>query len=342
MIENGAGKIPGLLTVLALVPDPRKFRGRRYPLVFVLAVAAACTPAGAKTIHAVDAGILDEITGNWLRDLAEAGHLEDLLTAIAIDGKWLRGVASGQVKLFAAMLHDEKTVIAGHDPRRDHRDHPGQGAAGRRGPGRRRGHRRRRSRAKGHRRLHRRPRRRRRRESAYLLTVKGNQPTLQRDLAAAIGKDWPRNPDFTELGESHGRMIRRSLWVVDASGIDFPHASQAARIRRDRYDRDGTLISRETVHAITSLTREQPRPAARPRGQAEQAARGPAPQDHGRRAARVRPPARRPFPRTLNPPRQPYQPGPPAAPRSGSDPSQSPARSPAPNSPDSATAQREG
>jgi hypothetical protein len=41
-------------------------------------------------VHAVSAEALDEVLGRWL------------LTAI--DGKWLRGVADGQVKLFAAML----------------------------------------------------------------------------------------------------------------------------------------------------------------------------------------------------------------------------------------------
>ena len=131
MIKNGAGKIPGLLAVLAAVPDPRKPRGRRYPLAFVLAVAAACTLAGAKTfreiggqaadlpqdvlrdlsgrlcplrrkitapsetrirtlLHLIDTEILDQILGGWLRGLADAGRLDGLLTAIAIDGKWLR------------------------------------------------------------------------------------------------------------------------------------------------------------------------------------------------------------------------------------------------------------
>jgi hypothetical protein len=37
-----------------------------------------------------------------------------LLTAIAIDGKWLRGAADGQVRLFAAMLQEDKTVIGQH------------------------------------------------------------------------------------------------------------------------------------------------------------------------------------------------------------------------------------
>ena len=53
MIKDGAGKVPGLLAVLALVPDPRRLRGRRFSLVFVLAVAAACTLAGARTFREV-------------------------------------------------------------------------------------------------------------------------------------------------------------------------------------------------------------------------------------------------------------------------------------------------
>lgn len=46
--EREAGKIPGLLEVLALVRDPRKRRGRRFGLVFILAVAVACALAGAR------------------------------------------------------------------------------------------------------------------------------------------------------------------------------------------------------------------------------------------------------------------------------------------------------
>jgi hypothetical protein len=63
-------------------------------------------------IRDLDADALDELIGGWLRALAEAGRLQGLLTAIAIDGKWLRGVADGQVKLFAALLHEEKVIIA--------------------------------------------------------------------------------------------------------------------------------------------------------------------------------------------------------------------------------------
>lgn len=150
--ESAGRTVPGLLEVLAQVPDPRNIRGRRYLLTFVLAVAVACALAGARNfreagdhaadlpqgvlarlggirhplrrritapsetrirtlIQAIGADLLDDLTGGWLRALADAGRLDEALTAIAIDGKWLRGVLDGQVKLFAAMLHDQKAII---------------------------------------------------------------------------------------------------------------------------------------------------------------------------------------------------------------------------------------
>ncbi len=299
MIKNGAGRVPGLLTVLALVPDPRRPRGRRYVLVFVLAVAAACTLAGARTfreigdqaadlpqsvlrdlggrlhplrrkviapsetrirtlLHLIDTEVLDEIIGAWLRDLADAGRLDGLLTAIAIDGKWLRGVLDGQVKLFAAMLHEEKVIIAQHripdettettqvrellenvdldgavvtaDAVNAQRD-TAEYIAGKEEDGGR--------------------------DSAYFLFVKGNQPKLQRAVFDAVQAGCPRDPDYTELDYGHGRIIRRSLWVTSAGDIDFPHVRRVARIRRDGYDASGALISKEVVHAVTSLDEDQ-------------------------------------------------------------------------------------
>ena len=296
MIKNGTGRVPGLLAVLALVPDPRKPRGRRYCLVFVLAVAAACTLAGAKTfrelgdhaadlpqdvlrdlggkrhplrrkvispsetrirtlLHLIDTEILDEIIGGWLRDLADAGKLDGLLTAIAIDGKWLRGVLDGQVKLFSAMLHEDKAVIAQVRVPDDTTEstqvkallgnvdlrnavvtadaaHSGAGTAqyiaGKAEDGGR--------------------------ESGYFLYVKGNTPYLQRacfDAIQASGEG--RAPDHTELDRSHGRTVRRSIWVTDAGDIDFPQVTRVARIRRDHYGTDGHLAGKEIIHAVTSL-----------------------------------------------------------------------------------------
>jgi len=97
------------------------------------------------------------------------------------------------------------------------------------------------------------------READYLLFIKGNQPSLQKAVFDAIQASGPRDPDHTELdyghghGHGHGRIIRRSIWVADAADLDFPHVTQIARIRRDGYDITGAPISKEIVHAVTSL-----------------------------------------------------------------------------------------
>lgn len=46
-------QVPGLLGVLAQVTDPRRERGRRFTLVFVLAVAVVCVLAGAKSFREI-------------------------------------------------------------------------------------------------------------------------------------------------------------------------------------------------------------------------------------------------------------------------------------------------
>jgi predicted transposase YbfD/YdcC len=292
-------QVPGLLEVLARVEDPRRRRGRRFGLVFVLAVAVVCVLAGAKSfreigdqaadlpqelmarlggrthplrrrivapsekrirtlLQALDAGRLDEIAGGWLRALADAGRLDHLLTAIAIDGKWLRGVADGQVKLFAAMLQEEKVVIAQHhipvdtneitqvkelldpvdltdavvtaDAAHAQRDTAGYIAG--------------------------------ERDADYLLLVKGSQPGLQRAIYDTINASCQAAPDHVSIDYSHGRIIKRSIWAADADGIDFPHAAQVMRIRRDACDLTGAAISKEVVHAITSLDAARGTPAA--------------------------------------------------------------------------------
>jgi predicted transposase YbfD/YdcC len=289
-VSSSAVSPAGLLEVLAQVPDPRRRRGRRFPLVFVLAVTAVCALAGARSfreagdmaadlpqevlaalggvphplrrkiiapsekrirtlLQALDAAALDLLIGGWLDALAAAGRLEDELRAVAIDGKWLRGVGGGPVKLLAAMLHGEKVMVgqvrvpdettettrvrallggvdlqnavvtadAVHACRET-----AEYIAGNRG-------------------------------ADYFLFVKGNTPHLQRAAFNAIQAGCPREPDHTELDYGHGRTIRRSIWVTAAAGLDFPCAAQVARIRRDGYDRDGQLISKEIVHAVTSL-----------------------------------------------------------------------------------------
>jgi predicted transposase YbfD/YdcC len=293
--DQAGGEVPGLLEVLALVPDTRDKRGRRFALVFILAVAVACVLAQAKSfreigdhaadlpqevlarlggtphpllrrivapsekrirtlIQELDAEKLDEVIGGWLRALARAGRLEPLLTAIAIDGKWLRGVGDGQVKLFAAMLHEEKMIIAQHripdettettqvkellepvdldgavvtaDAAHAQRE-TAEYIAGPAADGGR--------------------------DADYFLFVKANQPGVQRAVFDLIQGTGRKAPDHVELDYGHGRVVKRSLWVTDAGGLDFPQATRVARIRRDRYDITGARLSKEIVHAVTSL-----------------------------------------------------------------------------------------
>jgi predicted transposase YbfD/YdcC len=200
-------------------------------------------------LQALDAAALDQLIGGWLRALADAGRLDGLLTAIAIDGKWLRGVGDGQVKLFAAMLHDDGVMIAQHRIPDDtneitqvrdlldpvdlmdavvtadaaHAQH--DTAAYISGD----------------------------RDADYLLFVKGNQPGLRQAIYDAVTAAGKTEPDHVSTDYGHGRIIKRSLWVTDAGGIEFPHARQVLRIRRDAYGLDGTAISKEIVHGITTL-----------------------------------------------------------------------------------------
>jgi predicted transposase YbfD/YdcC len=56
-----------------------------------------------------------------------------------------------------------------------------------------------------------------------------------------------------DIDHSHGRVVHRQIWTTDATGIDFPHAEQVFRIRRDVFDHTGQRISKDIVHGITSL-----------------------------------------------------------------------------------------
>lgn len=80
----------------------------------------------------------------------------------------------------------------------------------------------------------------------YLLTVKGNTPGLQRAIYDKIQPACDAAaPDHTDIDRSHGRIVRRSLWAAAGDGIDFPHAAQVIRIRRDTLDIDGAMIAKE-------------------------------------------------------------------------------------------------
>lgn len=88
----------------------------------------------------------------------------------------------------------------------------------------------------------------------YVLTVKGNQPTLLTQIAAALPPAAPGSAYHVEEDRSKGKIVRRQIWTASAGGVDFPGAAQVFRIRRDTFDHEGTRLSKEVVHGITSLT----------------------------------------------------------------------------------------
>jgi len=98
----------------------------------------------------------------------------------------------------------------------------------------------------------------------WVLTVKGNQPSLHRQLAKLPWKAVAEGHRSVETG--HGRREIRTLKVVTiAAGIEFPHARQAIQVTRrtrsvsTRTGRKGRWHT-ETVYAITDLGPHQARP----------------------------------------------------------------------------------
>lgn len=276
-----------LLATLDTVPDPRKRRGRRHPLPAILAIAVCAVIAGARsfvaiaewaaaatpvalaklgvtevpsestirrTINTVDANGLDLIVGAWAALRASAP--KDF-RVIAVDGKSVRGsgTAGGRCRhLLAAFTHisgivlgqldvDLKTneipmfstlldniellgAVVTADALHCQKDHAKYLVE--------------------------------QRGAHYLLTVKGNQPTLRKQLAGLPWADVPIT--HTQHDRGHGRVETRTLKVVTvAAGILFPHAAQAIQVTRKIRKRNSRKLRTETVYAVTDLTATQAR-----------------------------------------------------------------------------------
>lgn len=151
--ETGGRAAPGgLLARLGQAPDPRSRHGRRYPIGAVLGIAVAAVVAGAQTyreiaefaaeldqeqlaelgvpqrswevrrrapgefairqlLQRLDADRIDELVGAWLAEQLPESRQQ----AVAVDGKSVRG-AIGEggrpVHLLAALVHDHGVVVA--------------------------------------------------------------------------------------------------------------------------------------------------------------------------------------------------------------------------------------
>ena len=267
-----------LLGLLAQVPDPRKRRGRRHPLAGLLAVGIAAVIAGSRSFAAIgqwaaDAGeevlavlgaargpaeestfrrafalvgpdVLDRVLGAWLhtRAVQAGGRL-----VIAIDGKTVRGAKTkegkapqlvaalahgigavlGQVaadaksneipavrellKAFASLASAVITIDAMHTQHDTAQVITGRGAD-------------------------------------YVMTVKGNMPTLYKQLKKL---PWAAVPAVSAVTTDHGRRARRTIKAALAPAwIEFDGAAQVAQLRRTVTKNGKKTV--EVVYLITS------------------------------------------------------------------------------------------
>src|SRR6202522_315923 len=267
-----------LLDLLAQLPDPRKRRGRRHALAGLLAVGIAAVIAGSKSFAAIgqwasDAGpdvlaalgaargpaeestyrralalvsadILDPVLGTWLytRAVRADGRL-----VLAIDGKTVRGAKDKNGKaphLVAALAHGIGAVLgqvavdaksneipAVRDLLKAFADLAGavitidamhtqhdtaQAITGR--------------------------------HADYVMTVKGNTPTLYKRLKKL---SWAVIPATSSVSTGHGRRARRTIKAALAPArIEFTGAAQVAQLRRTVTKKGMKTV--EVVYLITS------------------------------------------------------------------------------------------
>jgi predicted transposase YbfD/YdcC len=297
MARAVAADQPGLLGVLARVVDPRRRRGVRYRLAVILGLALCAVVAGARsftaiaewaadadeqtrrmlgvtgavpsestfrrTLQRLDADGFDDLAGAWAQEATRPGPKERRV--IAVDGKTLRGSASGaepgqhllaaldhaygavlgqvevgaktnEIPMFPVLLDrvDISGAVITADAMHAQRSHATYLAG---------------------------------RGAHFVLTVKRNQPGLFAQLASL---PWRQIPIACQTaGRGHGRAERRTLKITAvAAGLAFPHAAQAIQIvRRRRLPGKKSRLpgkkkcSTETVYAVTSLTATQAHPA---------------------------------------------------------------------------------
>jgi predicted transposase YbfD/YdcC len=286
-LAEGADGPLGVLAMLAGVADPRHRRGVRHRLAVILGLAVCAVLAGARsftaiaewaadadaqtlarlgvtgvvpsestfrrTLQRLDAGAFDDRAGRWAQSRTVPGP--GGRRVIAVDGKTLRGSGHGgqdSRHLLAALDHARGVVLGQVEvgaktneiplfttlcDRIEIRDAVITADA-----------------------LHAQREHARylaRRGAHYVITVKGNQPSLRAQLAALPWRDVPVAYDQRERG--HGRRERRILKVTAvARGLAFPHAVQAIQIVRRRKVKG--KWSRETCYAVTSLSATQASP----------------------------------------------------------------------------------
>ncbi|MBB2997466.1 ISAs1 family transposase [Paeniglutamicibacter cryotolerans] len=244
-----------VFAALASFPDPRKPRGIRHPLAWIMAATLCAVLTGAKTFAAiadwaahaaetslpgtgfkaphvttfqrvlarVDADAFDRVLGMWMQTQVEA-------PVIAIDGKEVRGAKNGggdRVHLMAALDHESRTVLGQVEVGiKTHEITQLDSLLKTLGP------------LKGKvitvDALHTLGRHAvflHKRGAHFVMTVKGNQPKLLKHLAALPWDAVPVGNDQRDTG--HGRRSIRRIKVASIpTGVRFPHVEQVAQLTR--------------------------------------------------------------------------------------------------------------
>jgi predicted transposase YbfD/YdcC len=99
------------------------------------------------------------------------------------------------------------------------------------------------------------------RQAHYHFTVKGNQPTLERDIALLF--EQREAADFVELTPAnHGRIETRRIWCSSALNayLDFPHLAQVFLIERESIEKKTGKRTCDIALGVTSRTPQQASP----------------------------------------------------------------------------------
>jgi len=94
----------------------------------------------------------------------------------------------------------------------------------------------------------------------FVFTVKENQPTLKRTIAALALRTRRCDAETTDKG--HGRLTTRRIWCDDAlkASVTFPHVQQVFCIEREVTSLKKGLTTVEAVYGVTSQSPEKARP----------------------------------------------------------------------------------
>jgi predicted transposase YbfD/YdcC len=292
-VSHGQAQVSSLLELLAGITDPRDPRGVRHPLAAVLGIAVVATLAGAanfrelgsvaadlpqhllavlgarwdwarrrlvapsaatlrRVLIGLDGGELDAAVGAWLRGHARC---DEQGWALALDGKDLRGSWSGdgRLVLFSAMIHRGEAgdpVVVGQvavpegtnettqvKALLDDMDIAGALVSADAAH----------TCAETARYLV------ADKNADYLLTIKGNRPSLL-SAAADLGRELiGREPDHRTEERGHGRINRWTTWTTSTDeSLGLPYTARLALIRRDVADLAGQPLSKEIAFVITS------------------------------------------------------------------------------------------